>query len=231
MEKVPAGTSPNVRCRWTRGDSSRIGGRISMSEDGHTLTGDIRRHANFPSALLDNRREVLVYLPPGYSRSRLRYPVLYLHDGQNVFDAATSFTGTEWGVDETAQRLIESKEIASLIVVAVANAGEAEASTGERDPARVAQALRQAGTAAAVVTCGAEGCWWTDDTSSRHSPAALATVVDTTGAGDTFCGTLAAAMAAGRLQDPAIGRAGRAAAITISRRGAFAALPTVAEFG
>ena len=47
-----------------------------------------------------------------------------MHDGQNVFDAATSFTGTEWGIDETAQRLIESKEIASLIVVAVANAGE-----------------------------------------------------------------------------------------------------------
>ena len=94
-----------------------------MSDDGHTLTGDIRRHANFPSALLGNRREVLVYLPPGYSRSRLRYPVLYLHDGQNVFDAATSFTGAEWGVDETAQRLIASGEIASLIVVAVANAG------------------------------------------------------------------------------------------------------------
>ena len=95
-----------------------------MTDDGHTLTGDIRRHADFPSALLGNKRDVLVYLPPGYSRSRLRYPVLYLHDGQNVFDAATSYAGVEWGADETAQRLIEGKEIASMIVVAVNNARE-----------------------------------------------------------------------------------------------------------
>ena len=95
-----------------------------MSDDGHTLTGDIRRHDAFPSALLGNRRDVLVYLPPGYSRSRLRYPVLYMHDGQNVFDAATAFVGVEWGVDETAQRLITAKQIAPVIIVAVANAGE-----------------------------------------------------------------------------------------------------------
>jgi len=68
---------------------------------------------------------VLVYLPPGYSRfSRRRYPVLYLHDGQNVFDSATSFAGVEWSVDETAQRLIQQKQIDPLIIVAVANMGE-----------------------------------------------------------------------------------------------------------
>jgi predicted alpha/beta superfamily hydrolase len=50
--------------------------------------------------------------------------VLYLHDGQNVFDAATSFGGVEWGVDETAERLIRSKAIDPLIIVAVANMGE-----------------------------------------------------------------------------------------------------------
>ena len=94
-----------------------------MSEDGHTLTGDIRRHPAFPSRLLGNQRGVLVYLPPGYARSRGRYPVLYLHDGQNVFDAGTSFAGVEWGVDETAQRLIAARAIAPLIVVAVDNAG------------------------------------------------------------------------------------------------------------
>ena len=94
-----------------------------MHEDGHTLTGDIRRHAAFPSRLLANQRDVLVYLPPGYARSRRRYPVLYLHDGQNVFDAATSFAGVEWNVDETAQRLIGEQAISPLIVVAVDNAG------------------------------------------------------------------------------------------------------------
>ncbi len=91
----------------------------------HTLTGNIKRHRAFPSKVLGNRRDVLVYLPPGYSRfSRQRYPVLYLHDGQNVFDAATSFAGVEWGVDETAQQLIRRKLIEPLIIVAIANLGE-----------------------------------------------------------------------------------------------------------
>ena len=91
----------------------------------HTLTGNIRRHRAFPSRILGNRRDILVYLPRGYGRlSRRRYPVLYLHDGQNVFDAATSFSGVEWGVDETAERLIKENLIEPLIVVAVANTGE-----------------------------------------------------------------------------------------------------------
>jgi predicted alpha/beta superfamily hydrolase len=91
----------------------------------HTLTGNIKRHRAFPSKVLGNRRDVLVYLPPGYRRfSKTRYPVLYLHDGQNVFDAATSFAGVEWGVDETAQRLIQRNLVEPLIIVAVANTGE-----------------------------------------------------------------------------------------------------------
>ena len=91
----------------------------------HTLTGNIKLHRAFPSRILGNRRDILVYLPPGYRRfSWRRYPVLYLHDGQNVFDAATSFGGVEWGVDETAERLIRTKIIEPLIIVAVANIGE-----------------------------------------------------------------------------------------------------------
>src|ERR1700751_1086178 len=91
----------------------------------HTLTGNIKRHRAFHSRVLGNRRDVLVYLPPGYRRfSSRRYPVLYLHDGQNVFDAATSFAGVEWGVDETAERLIHRNLIEPLIIVAVANIGE-----------------------------------------------------------------------------------------------------------
>ena len=72
----------------------------------HTLTGNIKLHRAFPSKFLGNRRDILVYLPPGYRRfSWRRHSVLYLHDGQNVFDAATAFGGVEWGVDETAERL------------------------------------------------------------------------------------------------------------------------------
>jgi predicted alpha/beta superfamily hydrolase len=91
----------------------------------HTLTGNIKRHRAFPSRILGNRRDALVYLPPGYRRfSSKRYPVLYLHDGQNVFDAATAFAGVEWGVDETAERLIRKGVLEPLIIVAVANIGE-----------------------------------------------------------------------------------------------------------
>ncbi|MBA3670505.1 MAG: alpha/beta hydrolase [Gemmatimonadaceae bacterium] len=89
----------------------------------HTLTGDIRRHALFHSAYLDLDRTVIVYLPPGYSEeSADRYPVLYLHDGQNVFDRATSF-GEEWHVDETAESLILAGEIEPIIVVGIYNTG------------------------------------------------------------------------------------------------------------
>jgi predicted alpha/beta superfamily hydrolase len=89
-----------------------------------TLTGNIQQHAQFESRSLHNRRDVLVYLPPGYSRAlRRRYPVLYLQDGQNMFDAATAFGGVEWGADETAQRSIQRKWIEPLIIVAVAHTG------------------------------------------------------------------------------------------------------------
>jgi predicted alpha/beta superfamily hydrolase len=94
-----------------------------MSE--HTLTGNIQQHTDFESRVLGNRRDVLVYLPPGYRRARTRrFPVMYLHDGQNVFDAATAFGGVEWGVDETVERLVIQKLMEPVIVVAVANAGE-----------------------------------------------------------------------------------------------------------
>lgn len=87
-----------------------------------TLTGDIRRHERFHSAILNNERTLLVYLPPGYEDDdSLRYPVLYMHDGQNIFDASTSFAGVEWGVDEAAQRLIEAGTIEPIIIVGIYN--------------------------------------------------------------------------------------------------------------
>jgi predicted alpha/beta superfamily hydrolase len=119
----PARDSACSEPRRLRGVSSSTKRFDSMRK--HTLTGNIKLHRAFRSRILGNRRNILVYLPPGYRRfSRKRYPVLYLHDGQNVFDAATSFAGVEWGVDETAERLIRAKIIEPLIVVAVANMGE-----------------------------------------------------------------------------------------------------------
>jgi predicted alpha/beta superfamily hydrolase len=87
-----------------------------------TLTGDIRRHPGFQSDILNNKRTLLVYLPPGYeSETDRRYPVLYMQDGQNIFDASTSFAGVEWGVDEAAERLIAAGTIEPIIIVAIYN--------------------------------------------------------------------------------------------------------------
>ncbi|MFN2533268.1 MAG: alpha/beta hydrolase [Pyrinomonadaceae bacterium] len=92
----------------------------------HTLSGDIRFHKNFHSELLKNDRDVIVYLPPDYnSNKKRRYPVLYLHDGQNVFDGATSYiAGQEWRVDETAEELINNHDIEPLIIVGIYNTGK-----------------------------------------------------------------------------------------------------------
>ncbi len=83
-----------------------------------TLSGDIERLADVWSPELGNRRDVLVWLPPGYRGGSARYPVLYMHDGSNVFDAATSFSGIEWRADEAAADLARRGH--GLIIVAIA---------------------------------------------------------------------------------------------------------------
>lgn len=95
------------------------------SGDGHTLTGTIQRLEGFRSDILDNSRDVHVYLPPGYEAdSERRYPVLYLHDGQNVFDGATAYVhGQEWRVDESAEELIAAGQIRPIVIVAIDHAG------------------------------------------------------------------------------------------------------------
>ena len=91
----------------------------------HTLTGEFRHHTSLQSSFLDHARDVIVYLPPNYDQDDWRrYPVLYLHDGQNLFDSATAFGGTEWGVDETAERLILNSKLDPLIIVGIYNTGE-----------------------------------------------------------------------------------------------------------
>lgn len=85
-----------------------------------TLTGDIRRHT-VPSQIL-GEREILVYLPPGYSPAdNWRYPLALLQDGQNIFDAQSSVFGVEWGVDEAAERLIADQKMKPTVLVAVYN--------------------------------------------------------------------------------------------------------------
>jgi predicted alpha/beta superfamily hydrolase len=101
-------------------------GVTEQAQQRHTLTGDFREHKSFHSKILNNDRDIIIYLPPGYGANpKKRYPVLYLHDGQNLFDGATSYIpGKEWRVDETAQALISDQKIEPLIIVGVNNTGK-----------------------------------------------------------------------------------------------------------
>jgi predicted alpha/beta superfamily hydrolase len=92
----------------------------------HTLAGTVELHPEFHSALLGQARRVWVYLPPQHpAEPERRFPVLYMQDGQNVFDGATAFlAGREWRADETAERLIREGRIEPLIIVAVDHAAE-----------------------------------------------------------------------------------------------------------
>jgi predicted alpha/beta superfamily hydrolase len=101
--------------------------------------GEFRAHAAFRSKFLKTERDVLVYLPPGYDEGEgaRRYPVLYMHDGQNLFDGATSFVrGQHWRVGETAGALIRAHSIEPVIVVGIYNTGRerVEEYTPSRDP-------------------------------------------------------------------------------------------------
>ncbi len=71
---------------------------------------------------LERTRTLRIYLPPSYVTSDRRYPVIYMHDGQNLFDAASSFAG-EWGVDETLDALARTHRF-EAIVVGIDNGGD-----------------------------------------------------------------------------------------------------------
>ncbi|MCA9913627.1 MAG: alpha/beta hydrolase [Anaerolineae bacterium] len=95
----------------------------------HTVVGDLRIRHDIHSPQLDHQRNVFVWLPASYASSDRRYPVLYMHDGDNLFDALVSYSG-EWRVDETMTAL--SQEGYEAIIVGLPNAGTERAS--EYDP-------------------------------------------------------------------------------------------------
>ncbi|MFQ6677493.1 MAG: alpha/beta hydrolase-fold protein [Fidelibacterota bacterium] len=86
------------------------------------VAGDLIVHKNIYSPQLDNYRTILVWLPPSYEINEdKKYPVLYLHDGQNVFISGLSLSGQEWSLDETVTELIDQKKMEEIIMVAVYN--------------------------------------------------------------------------------------------------------------
>jgi len=86
-------------------------------------SGELRKHEKFRSRFLRNQRDLIVYTPPGYAgQPARRFPVLYLHDGQNLFDGATSFIpGQDWHVGQTADYGIQIGAVAPLIIVGMYN--------------------------------------------------------------------------------------------------------------
>lgn len=105
-------------------ETSQLSPLVESAPQVNSAVGDLRIH-EFTSRIFRNRRFLRVWLPPGYElpeNSGKRYPVFYLNDGQNLFEAATSFTGIEWQVDETADRFIREGRIPPTIFVGIDNA-------------------------------------------------------------------------------------------------------------
>jgi enterochelin esterase-like enzyme len=99
-------------------------------------SGELRKHEQFRSRFLRNQRDLIVYTPPGYRDQPARhFPVLYLQDGQNLFDGATSFIpGQDWHVGQTADHCIQSGTVEPLVIVGIYNT---KARIREYTPTRV----------------------------------------------------------------------------------------------
>ena len=115
-----------------RGNSSKLATEIpdisasAPIPGAPTLPTRVSLHPKFHSRFLPNDRDITVYVPPQYEEQPERhFPVLYLHDGQNLFDPSTSFVpGRTWQVAETADETIQAGEVAPLIIVGIANTGD-----------------------------------------------------------------------------------------------------------
>src|SRR5207248_9513402 len=80
----------------------------------------------FPSKILGNTREITIYLPPGYERGALRYPVLYMQDGQNLFEPGRAFIpGQHWRLGETADNAISERTAQPMLIVGIDHGGDA----------------------------------------------------------------------------------------------------------
>lgn len=105
-----------------------------------TLHPRLHLHQAFHSSNLPCDRDIIVYLPLNYDREPQRaFPVLYLHDGQNLFDPNTSFIrGRTWQVREHADAAIEAGEVEPLLIVGISNTGDHRLAeyTHDRDPQR-----------------------------------------------------------------------------------------------
>ena len=133
-------------------------------------------------------------------------------------------------VNPAPARAIPS-ELIGLRPILIPNELEAEAMTGERDPVAAGRLLAARTGNTVIVTIGARGAVIVTTSAVDHIPAPYVEVVDTTGAGDAFCGALAAEIAAGSDLSAAARVAVRAATLSVAARGARGAMPTRAMLG
>ena len=98
----------------------------TFGDSAGAATGQLQRFSGFGSRFLPTQHDLVVYLPGVYGENRGdRFPVLYLQDGQNLFDPATSFIrGMDWQVGKTADKLIAGGTVGPLIIVGISNAGD-----------------------------------------------------------------------------------------------------------
>jgi predicted alpha/beta superfamily hydrolase len=102
--------------------SCMVAGYASAQQMPVPSSGKIERISNFNSKFVD-ARHVDVWLPEGYSTDK-KYAVLYMHDGQMLYDSAAAWNKQEWGVDETLGLLMKDKKIKDCIVVGIWNSGK-----------------------------------------------------------------------------------------------------------
>ena len=99
--------------------------RKKKRTDTKAIIGNVEFHREIYSKILDKKRDFFVWLPPGYNLNPSKsYPVLYMHDGQNLIDPKISYAGKDWQVDETVTRLIKEYKIKEVIVVGIYNTGD-----------------------------------------------------------------------------------------------------------
>ncbi len=99
--------------------------RKKRRTDTLAIIGNVDFHNDVYSSILNSKRDFFVWLPPGYELNPAKhYPVLYMHDGQNLIDPKTSYAGKDWQVDETITRLIKEYKIKEIIVVGIYNTND-----------------------------------------------------------------------------------------------------------
>jgi predicted alpha/beta superfamily hydrolase len=99
-----------------------VGWQDFDNRSGGGIVGEVEYHRGLTGDNLRYPRDIIVLLPPSYRKdTRARYPVLYMHDGQNVIDPSTSFIGYDWHVDEISDSLISAGKMKEIIVVGISN--------------------------------------------------------------------------------------------------------------